>query len=102
MTLLEKAKANLMVTHHFDDELISEYLSAAKKYAEEFQHLPDGYYDLNPMSSTTEQAVIMFTAFLYESRDGSTGGFWGDNTNAPASAFVTVNNLLRMGRDWKV
>ena len=102
MTLFENTKANLMISHSADDELISELLSAAKKYAEEYQHLDEGYYDFNPMSATTEQGVIMLAAFLYESRDGSTGGFFGDNTNAPASAFNTVNTLLRLGKEWKV
>ena len=101
MTLLDKTKANLMITHGADDELVCELLTAAKKYAEEFQHLEEGYYDAHPMSATTEQGVVMLASFLYESRDGSTGGFWADSTYAPRSAFTTVNNLLRLGREWK-
>ncbi len=32
------------------------------------------------MPATTEQAVIMLASHFYESRDGSTGGFFADNT----------------------
>ena len=45
------------------------------------------------MPATTEQAVIMLSSHFYESRDGSTGGFFADNT---------VNLLLRLDRRWQV
>ena len=38
----------------------------------------------------------------YESRDGSTGGFFADNTNAAQQVWNTVNLLLRLDREWKV
>ena len=34
------------------------------------------------MPETTKQAVIMLVSHFYESRDGSTGGFFADNVNA--------------------
>ncbi len=34
------------------------------------------------MPPTTEQAVIMLSSHFYESRDGSTGGFFADNVQA--------------------
>ncbi len=54
------------------------------------------------MPATTEQAVIMLSSHFYESRDGSTGGFFADNTGAAQQVWNTVNLLLRLDRDWKV
>ena len=54
------------------------------------------------MPTTTEQAVIMLASHFYESRDGSTGGFFADSTNASAQVWNTVNLLLRLDRNWKV
>ena len=101
-TLLEKVKANLIITHSADDELLKQYITAAVSYAESYQHMYEGYYSLYPMPATTEQAVIMLASHFYESRDGSTGGFFADNTNAAQQVWNTVNLLLRLDRDWKV
>ena len=81
-TLLEKVKANLILNHSEDNDLLLTYISAAVSYAESYQHIPEGYYKENPMPPTTEQAVIMLSSHFYESRDGSTGGFFADNTGA--------------------
>jgi len=54
------------------------------------------------MSPTTEQAIIMLASHFYESRDGSTAGFFGDNPQAASQVWDTVNLLLRLDRDWKV
>lgn len=102
MTLLEKVKRNLILEHNEDDELLSMYIAAAITYAESYQHLDKGYYSENEMSNTTEQGVIMLASHLYESRDGSTGGFFADNVQASQQAWTTVNLLLRLDRDWKV
>ena len=40
MTLLEKVKANLILEHTVDDELLQMYMTAAVSYAESYQHLP--------------------------------------------------------------
>lgn len=101
-TLLEKVKANLILEHDIDDELLKRYISAAILYAESYQHITEGYYAENAMSATTEQAVIMLVSHFYESRDGSTGGFFADNTQAAQQIWNTVNMLLRLDRDWKV
>ena len=101
-TLLEKVKANLILTHSADDELLETYITAAVSYAESYQHISEGYYQENPMPATTEQAVIMLSSHFYESRDGSTGGFFADSTNAAQQVWNTVNLLLRLDRDWKV
>ena len=101
-TLLEKVKANLILTHSADDELLTQYITAAVSYAESYQHIVEGHYSENTMPATTEQAVIMLASHFYESRDGSTGGFFADNTSAAQQIWNTVNLLLRLDRDWKV
>ena len=100
--LLQKVKHNLILEHNEDDELLKMYITAAVSYAESYQHIPENYYSENPMSPTTEQAVIMLASHFYESRDGSTGGFFADSTNASAQVWNTVNLLLRLDRRWQV
>lgn len=100
--LLTKVKQNLILNHAVDDVLIQSYITAAVSYAESFQHIPAGTYTENPMPPTTEQAVIMLASHFYESRDGSTGGFFADSVQAGKQVWETVNNLLRLDRDWKV
>lgn len=101
-SLLEKIKKNLILEHDEDDDLIRSYITAAVSYAESYQHLEAGTYTENPMPPTTEQAVIMLCSHFYESRDGSTGGFFADNTSAGEQVWNTVNLLLRLDRNWKV
>lgn len=101
-SLLEKVKANLILTHSEDDALLLQYITAAVSYAESYQHIRAGFYTDNEMPPTTEQAVIMLASHFYESRDGSTGGFFADNTQAAQQVWNTVNLLLRLDRIWKV
>ncbi|HML68340.1 MAG TPA: head-tail connector protein [Clostridia bacterium] len=101
-TLLDKVKVNLILEHDADDELLQQYVSAAVSYAESYQHLTAGTYEAAVMPPTTEQAVIMLASHFYESRDGSTGGFFADNVQAGQQVWNTVNTLLRLDRDWKV
>lgn len=100
--LLTKVKQNLILEHSADDVLLVNYITAAISYAESYQHVEQGYYTDNPMSATTEQAVIMLSSHFYESRDGSTGGFFGDNVQAGKQVWDTVNMLLRLDRRWIV
>ena len=100
--LLQKVKQNLILEHNADDELLELYIKSAVSYAESYQHIPENYYSENPMPPTTEQAVIMLASHFYESRDGSTGGFFADSTNASAQVWNTVNLLLRLDRRWQV
>lgn len=102
MALLEKVKANLILKHDEDNALIEGYISSATSYAESFQHLDEGFYENNQMSPATEQGIIMLVSHFYESRDGSTGGYFGDKVEAPKQVWNTVHLLLRMGREWKV
>ena len=96
--LLEKVKQNLILEHSADDSLIEGYITAAVSYAESYQHVEQGYYKENTMPPTTEQAVIMLASHFYESRDGSTGGFFGDNVQAGKQVWDTVNLLLSLDR----
>lgn len=100
--LLTKVKQNLILEHSEDDVLLVNYITAAVSYAESYQHVEQGYYKENPMPLTTEQAVIMLSSHFYESRDGSTGGFFGDNVQAGKQVWDTVNMLLRLDRRWIV
>ena len=100
--LLTRVKKNLIITHSEDDALIRKFIAAAVSYAEDYQHLESGYYSDNPMSEVTKQGVVMLASHFYESRDGSTAGFFGDTIGASEQAWSVINNLLRLGREWKV
>lgn len=100
--LLSKVKQNLILDHNVDDALLESYITAAVSYAESYQHIPAGTYSEKDMPPTTEQAVIMLSSHFYESRDGSTGGFFSDNVQAGQQVWQTVNLLLRLDREWKV
>ena len=100
--LLTKVKQNLILEHSADDTLLQSYITAAVAYAESYQHIPEGTYTETAMPATTEQAVIILASHFYESRDGSTGGFFADNPQAATQVWNTVNLLLRLDRDWKV
>jgi uncharacterized phage protein (predicted DNA packaging) len=100
--LLGRLKRHLILEHSFDDELLLEYLRAAIHYAEGYQHRAGGFYAQNPMPYTTAQGVVMLAAHYYESRDGSTAGFFGDNVQAGQNAMDSVHALLRLERVWSV
>ena len=102
--LLGKVKANLILQHDTDDELLLGYIAAAVSYAESYQHKAETHYSKrgSKMSATTEQAVIMLSSHFYESRDGSTGGFFAGNVQAGQQVWNTVNMLLRLDRNWSV
>jgi uncharacterized phage protein (predicted DNA packaging) len=102
VTLLENVKANLILEHSEDDSLIQMYITAAVSYAESYQHRDEGYYASMPIPPTTQQAVVMLASHFYESRDGSTGGFFADNVQASQQVWNTVNMLLRLEREHKV
>jgi hypothetical protein len=97
--LLPKVKANLILQHNEDDELLGGFIRAALDYAESYQKVKYGRKKLPP---STEQAVIMLSSHFYESRDGGTGGFFADNTHAAAQVWAAVNRLLAMNKCWEV
>ena len=99
MTLLEKVKRNLILEHNEDDALVESFIAAATAYAEGYQKKTAGLYQDNPMDPTTEQAIIMLSSHFYESRDGSTGGFFQDKVDASEQVWQVVNMLLHMNRE---
>lgn len=100
--LIISVKQNLILEHEVDDELIKNFITAAINYAEKYQHLNEGYYEENIMPDTTRQAVVMLASHFYESRDGSTGGFFSDHVEASNQTWKVVNLLLRLDREWRV
>ena len=100
--LLQRVKENLIITFEDDDSLLLGFIAAAISYAEGYQHYEPKYYESNECSENTRLAIVMLASHFYESRDGSTGGFFGDSTNASEQAMKTANTLLRLDRNWKV
>lgn len=100
--LVEQVKANLLITFDDDDALITALVNAATSYVTAFQHLPEGHYEQAAMSGATRQGIVMLASHFYESRDGSTAGFWADKPDAARAVWDAVNNLIRLDRDWKV
>ena len=100
--LLEKVKKSLILSHDEDDSLLENYIKAAVNYAESYQHIPNGTYLEKDMPPTTEQAIVMLASHFYESRDGSTGGFFADSVQAGRQVWDTVNMLLRLDREWLI
>ena len=98
-SLLPKVKDNLILQHDEDDVLLAGCIAAALDYAESYQKVAYGRKKLPP---STEQAVIVLSSHFYESRDGSTGGFFADNTNATAQVWQTAHRLLATGKIWEV
>ena len=108
ITPVEDVKTNLVINYNTDDTFIGTLITAAVSYAEAYQHLPDGYYTnlkdgiIPEMSGRTKQAVIMLASNWYESRDGGTGGYFGDNSSIAEQSMTAIKALLMMDRDWKV
>lgn len=100
--ILMRVKKNLIIDFTDDDGIISAYIAAAISYAESYQHLERNYYRNSEMSETTLQGVVMLASHFYESRDGSTAGFFANSPQAAAEVWNTVNRLLILDRDWKV
>ena len=99
--LLEKVKKNLIIEHDKDDSLILGFIMGAVSYAESKQKKTDGTFAREHMPPVTEQAVIMLASNFYESRDGSTGGFFADNAAAGERSWETIDRLLMLDKDWR-
>lgn len=100
--LLPKVKENLILQTDADNALLLRLIAAAINYAESYQHVAAGWYETHPAPASTEQAVVMLVSNWYESRDGSTGGFFADSVQASQQVWNTVNTLLRLDRLWGV
>lgn len=97
--LLVPLKENLVVGHDADDTLLLNCLSSALSYAEGYQKKGPDYYQTNEMTESTRQAVIVLATFFYESRDGSTAGFFADSPEAAKQVWETVKLLLQGDRE---
>ena len=97
--LLPKVKANLILTHDEDDMLLRGNILAAVGYAESYQKRS---YAHEPIPATTVQAIIMLASHFYESRDGSTRGFFADYVGAAKQIWDAVNRLLLLEKRWEV
>ena len=97
--LLVPLKENLVVEHDADDALLLRCLSSAVSYAECYQKKGPDYYQTNAMTESTRQAVIVLATFFYESRDGSTAGFFADSPEAARQVWETVKLLLQGDRE---
>ena len=97
--LLTKVKANLVIQHDEDNELILGFIGAALDYAENYQKHSYGRKKLPP---ATEQAVIMLASHFYESRDGSTAGFFSNFIGAVPNMWQAVNRLLLTEKRWEL
>jgi hypothetical protein len=92
--LLPVVKANLILTHNEDDELLRTYICAAIDYAKNYTKDDN----LACLPASVEYAIVVLSTHFYESRDGSTGGFFADSTGANKATWDTVNMLLRLHR----
>jgi len=98
--LLPKVKANLIIPHDEDNEIITDCILAAIDYAEGYQHVVYGEDDKLPPA--TVQGVVMLASHFFESRDGATAGFFADKSNAAAQVWQAVNRLFSMNKRWSV
>jgi hypothetical protein len=96
--LLPIVKANLVIEHNADDELLLGYIRAAVDYAESYQKRK--YRRKLPPS--TEQAIVILASNFYESRDGSTAGFFADNVGAGNAVWTAARRLLDMHKFFEV
>ena len=99
--LLDKVKKNLIIEHEADDDLILGFILAAVSYAEAKQKKTAGVFGKERMPPQTEQAVIILASHFYESRDGSTGGFFADSAHAGERSWDVIDRLLMLDKEWR-
>ncbi|GHV48700.1 hypothetical protein FACS189499_08660 [Clostridia bacterium] len=99
-SILLKVKANAVIAFDDDDELIHGYIRAALDYAKAYQKVKR--WTAANIPPSTEQAVIILATHWYESRDGSTGGFFADTASAGGRVWETVQTLLKINRNIEV
>lgn len=100
--LISLVKQNLGIDFTDDDELIEHYVLAALSYATAFQHMPEDFYEKNPPTERTRQAIVMLATHYYESRDGGAAGFFSPRPENVANIREAVDRLLRLDRTWTI
>jgi hypothetical protein len=98
--LLPKVKANLIIPHDEDNDIITDCILAAIDYAEGYQHVVYGEDEKLPPA--TVQGIVMLASHFYESRDGSTAGFFADYAGAAGQVWNACNRLFSMNKRWSV
>ncbi|MDR1409973.1 MAG: head-tail connector protein [Oscillospiraceae bacterium] len=96
--LLVRVKTNLILETNEDDELLKLIIESAVDYAETRLNVRVKYGSLRQIPLRVRQAIVMLASHWYESRDGSTGGFYADNPAASTKTMEAVNNLLDSAR----
>jgi hypothetical protein len=99
MTLLEKVKANLILEHSADDELLQMYITAAIRYAEVNICRNNSPKKAHAPYNTTSIFNASHPLF-YESMGTAARCFFA--TSSGVSKCGIRHLLLRMDRDWKV
>lgn len=99
--LLTKVKANLIIEDNSQDTLLSSFITAAVAYACGKQNHEPTFYQLHPIPVNTEHAIVMLASFYFESRDGSSGGFFASSPGAAAQSLTVVDKLLDLDKEWK-
>jgi len=102
-SLLPEVKANLIIpmTDTTDDALILSEIRSALDWSLGYQRRDLINFD-GIIAPSTRQAVVMLASHMYESRDGSTAGFFGDNVGASNQVWETIKKLLVLNKKWEV
>jgi hypothetical protein len=102
--LLAKVQQNLILENPDDNDLavMERCTMAALDYAARQQNHPNGFYKKNPMTPNTEDAVIMLASLNYESRDCTPTGIFGASEAGSKLARTTIDDMLRLGKVWRV
>lgn len=97
--LLTAVKANLQIDFDNDDELILRLIRSAVDYAERYQNRDYSESDCELPHSTT-QGIVMLATHWYESRDGSTAGYFSSSDGE--RAVRAAERLLSANKRWLV
>jgi len=95
--LLPRVKANLILAHDLDDELLCGIIRSAVDYAISYQKREKLWEGIPP---ATVQAIVMLASHWYESRDGGTGGFFADTALAAQNVTAAVQRLLGINKEY--
>lgn len=101
---MEELKAllleNLVLADEKDEALLEASLMAAIAYAKGYQKKDE--LDLSNLNEATRHGILLLATFLYESRDGVTGGFFSNQDAASSKTFESVHLLLQIDKDWRI
>lgn len=93
-------RENLVLGDTADEALLDASLMAAIAYATGYQKKDK--LDLDRLNEATRHGILLLATFLYESRDGVTGGFFANQEAAKDKTFESVHRLLQIDKDWRI